>query len=89
MVDGKDNFVRGKPVSRLTLLLLGPPHIECDGRPVQVDTRKAIALLTYLAMTGASQRRDTLATLLWPDSDQSSARRAPAHPLRFEQRAGG
>ena len=59
---------------RLTLSLLGPPRVEVDGRPVEVDTRKAIALLMYLAVTGQAHRRDTLATLLWPDYDQERAR---------------
>jgi predicted ATPase/DNA-binding SARP family transcriptional activator len=41
---------------------------------VEVDTRKAIALLAYLAMHGESLSRDTLATLFWPEYDQSQAR---------------
>ncbi len=59
---------------RLPLSLLGPPRVEVDGRPVEVDTRKAIALLMYLAVSGQAHRRDTLATLLWPEYDQESAR---------------
>ena len=39
------------------LYLLGPPRIERDGAPVMVDTAKAIALLAYLVLTEASQRR--------------------------------
>ena len=34
--------------SGINLFLLGPPRIEKDGLPVNVDTRKAIALLAYL-----------------------------------------
>jgi DNA-binding SARP family transcriptional activator/predicted ATPase len=64
----------GMRVPRLTLSLLGPPRVEVDGRPVEVDTRKAIALLMYLAVTGEAHRRDSLATLLWPEYDQESAR---------------
>jgi predicted ATPase/DNA-binding SARP family transcriptional activator len=33
-----------------------------------------VALLAYLAITGESHSRDTLATLLWPEQDQSRAR---------------
>ena len=36
---------------RTTILLLGAPRIERDGVPVEVDTRKAIALAAYLAVT--------------------------------------
>ncbi|HEX7974091.1 MAG TPA: BTAD domain-containing putative transcriptional regulator, partial [Anaerolineales bacterium] len=60
----------------LSLYLLGSPHIEMDGSPVEADTRKAIALLVYLAISGESHTRDALATLLWPDYDQSNARAA-------------
>lgn len=63
-------------MSELKLFLLGSPRIELHGRPVEVDTRKAIALLAYLAATGGSHHRDTLATLLWPESDQIRARGA-------------
>ena len=35
-------------MSRLTIALLGPPRVERDGQAIQVDTRKAIALLAYL-----------------------------------------
>ena len=61
-------------VSRLALFLLGPPRIELDGEPVRIQRRKAVALLAYLAVTGRSHSRDALATLLWPEYDQSSAR---------------
>jgi DNA-binding SARP family transcriptional activator len=61
-------------MSRLALYLLGPPRIELDGEPVHIARRKALALLAYLAMTGGSHSRDTLATLLWPEYDQSRAR---------------
>ena len=58
------------------LYLLGSPRIERDGVPVDVDTRKAIALLAYLAVSGTPHQRDSLAGLLWPDYDQTSARAA-------------
>src|SRR5262245_42610930 len=60
----------------LEIALLGPPRIEVDGRPLQVDTRKAVALLAYLAITGRPARREALADLLWPDSDPTNARAA-------------
>jgi len=61
-------------MSHLSLLLLGPPRIELDGAEVVVDTRKAVALLAYLALTGQQERRDTIAALLWPDYSQVNAR---------------
>jgi DNA-binding SARP family transcriptional activator/Tfp pilus assembly protein PilF len=61
-------------VSRLALFLLGPPRVERDGEPVHIPRRKAVALLAYLAMTGESHSRDTLAALLWSEQDQDGAR---------------
>ena len=60
-------------MSSLRLLLLGPPQIELDGAPVQFDTRKATALLAYLAITAQTHRREALATLLWPEYEQGRA----------------
>ncbi len=63
-------------VTELAFYLLGSPRIERNGASVDVDTRKAIALLAYLAVTGQPHQRDALAGLLWPDYDQTSARAA-------------
>ena len=60
----------------LTIALLGAPRVEVDGLPLRVDTRKAVALLAYLAVTGHAQSRDRLALLLWPDYDDDRARAA-------------
>jgi predicted ATPase/DNA-binding SARP family transcriptional activator len=70
-------------MSRLALYLLGSPRVELDGEEVHIGRRKALALLAYLAVEGSSRSadasvsvhsRDTLATLLWPEYDQSRAR---------------
>jgi DNA-binding SARP family transcriptional activator len=58
---------------QLTLLLLGPPRVEIDGVAVRFDTRKALALLARLALADGPLRRDTLATLLWPEYAQGRA----------------
>lgn len=58
----------------LHLYLLGTPRIERDGRIVETDTRKAVALLAYLTVTGEYQSRETLAALLWPEMDDERAR---------------
>jgi len=41
-----------------------------------MDTRKATALIAYLAVTGQPQARDTIAVMLWPDADTERARGA-------------
>jgi DNA-binding SARP family transcriptional activator/tetratricopeptide (TPR) repeat protein len=56
------------------LYLLGPPRIEQAGHTVDFDTRKAPALLAYLAISGQPQPRETLATLLWAETDDEHAR---------------
>jgi DNA-binding SARP family transcriptional activator len=61
-------------MTRLSLFFLGPPQIERDGVSMTVDTRKATALLAYLAITRQRHSRDKLAGLLWPEYDQSHAR---------------
>ncbi len=58
------------------LFLFGAPRLERRGKPVQLDTRKALALVAYLAVTHASHSRDALATLLWGDYATSRARAA-------------
>jgi DNA-binding SARP family transcriptional activator len=76
-------------VSCLALYLLGPPRIERDGVPIQVDTRKAIALLVYLAVTGESYRRASLVNLLWPEYDQTRGRAALRRTLYALRKALG
>ncbi len=61
-------------MSELRLRLFGAPELSVAGSPITFDTRKALALIAYLAVTGRPQRRESLAALLWPESDQSRAR---------------
>jgi predicted ATPase/DNA-binding SARP family transcriptional activator len=75
--------------SRLSLYLFGSPRIELDGKAAIVDTRKAIALLAYLAMTRQPHSRDALATLLWPEYDQSHAYAALRRTLSALNKAIG
>jgi predicted ATPase/DNA-binding SARP family transcriptional activator len=60
-------------VSCLAVRLLGSPRIERDGVPIEVDTRKATALIAYLALSGQRQSRDTLGGFLWPDAESGRA----------------
>jgi DNA-binding SARP family transcriptional activator/Tfp pilus assembly protein PilF len=62
--------------STLRLSLLGTPAAHADGAPLAVDTRKATALLAYLAVEGGTHSRDSLAGLLWPDYEPERARAA-------------
>ena len=60
----------------LRISLLGTPLIEVDGRPLEVDTRKATAMLAHLAVTGHPQSREVVAALLWPEFDIDRSRAA-------------
>ncbi len=71
----------------LAIYLFGTPNIELHGHSLTVDTRKAIALLAYLAVTGKRHSRNSLATLLWPEYDQSHARSALRRTLSVLQKA--
>ena len=61
----------GGPV--LEVRLLGDPEVVVGGSPLQVDTRKAIAILAYLAVEGTTSR-DHLTALLWPEAAPERAR---------------
>ena len=61
-------------LSQLHLTLLGAPRAERDGAAVRFDTRKAMALLAVLAVSGRAWSREELAALLWPESDSARAR---------------
>jgi len=61
---------------RIRIRLLGPVAVEVDGSPLDVDTRKAVALLSYLAVGRRPASRESLAALLWPEADSSDARGA-------------
>jgi ABC-type oligopeptide transport system substrate-binding subunit/DNA-binding SARP family transcriptional activator len=74
-------------MSRLSLHLLGPPRLDLDGEPLNVGRRKAVALIAYLAVTGHGHTRDALATLLWPEFDQSRARAGLRRTLSTLNRA--
>lgn len=62
------------PTPKLSLNFFGPPTIEVSGRRVEISRRKAVALVSYLAVTAQSHSRDALATLLWPKAGQSRAK---------------
>jgi pimeloyl-ACP methyl ester carboxylesterase/predicted ATPase/DNA-binding SARP family transcriptional activator/tRNA A-37 threonylcarbamoyl transferase component Bud32 len=57
----------------LKLYLFGAPRLESDGISLAISRRKGLAILAYLALKGQPQTREALATLFWPDFDQSRA----------------
>jgi DNA-binding SARP family transcriptional activator len=63
-------------VRSLHIALLGAPRVDVDGAPLAVDTRKATAILAFLAVTGDAHARTLLADLLWPSADPERSRSA-------------
>lgn len=59
----------------LEIRLLGSPVVAVDGDEIDFDTRKAIAIIAYLAVEGGADR-DFLATMFWADSAPDRARAA-------------
>jgi len=58
----------------LRIYLFGVPRIEFQDTPLHLPRRKSVALLAYLVTTGQAHSRDSLATMFWPEYDQSKAR---------------
>jgi len=58
---------------KLTLRLFGAPALYQNETPLPLSRRKAMALLSYLAVTRSRHHRETLAALLWPESDATAA----------------
>lgn len=61
---------------RLELRFFGNPVILLDGNQVHLETRKALALLAYLAETSDFHRRESLITMFWPESGERQGRNA-------------
>lgn len=76
-------------MATLTLQLLGNPEIKLAGKPIEVDTRKAIALLAYLALTGERHRREKLAAFFWPETYTDKALGALRRTLSVLNKALG
>ncbi len=58
----------------LHFALLGPPQVYRGGRLLAFPSRKALALLIYLAVEEGRHSRKTLSELFWPESDAAHAR---------------
>lgn len=60
-------------MAQLTMCLFGYPTIMLDNTRIDVDERKALGLLAYLAVSGERHSRAELSALLWPDHEQAKA----------------
>src|SRR3712207_3264724 len=69
-------------MSQLDFSLLGAPEIRHEGQPLRFRSRKVLALLVYLALTGGRHNRKQLALLFWPESDAERAHGALRNTLR-------
>src|SRR5260370_22028591 len=63
-------------MSQLQLSLLGEPIVKHDERTLTFSTRKALALLVYLAVEGGLHTRKTLSESFWPELDAEHGRAA-------------
>ena len=81
--------LRCSPPMTLDRLAARPAAWSRDGAPVSFDTRKATALLAYLALAERAHARDALAELLWPDHDTAHARGALRRTLSTLRQAIG
>src|SRR5215510_3829019 len=60
---------------RLSITLVGRVALRLNGRPVELRTRKAAAVLGYLALSETKREsRERLVGLLWSRSDEEKAR---------------
>jgi DNA-binding SARP family transcriptional activator len=73
----------------LTVSLLGAPVIAVGRRRIAPDTRKATALLAYLAVSDQPHRRASLAALFWPEANEQKARGALRRTLSVLRSALG
>lgn len=76
-------------MSYINLSFLGAPLITVDGVSVEIATRKATALLIYIAVTNQVHSRDTLSTLFWPEYETSRAKASLRRALSDIKKALG
>lgn len=71
----------------LRLHILGTPELRVSDRLLTFRSRKALALLVYLAVENRPVSRDEIAALLWPDTDSSRARGLLRSTLNYVRQA--
>lgn len=80
---------RDDRVNRVRLSLLGPAEAAFDGRPIVFRTKKALALLAYLAVDPGPHPRERLAELFWPQAGVLDARASLRTTLNYLRQALG
>ncbi|MBI4671191.1 MAG: tetratricopeptide repeat protein [Chloroflexi bacterium] len=68
-------------MSPVRVALFGAPRLERNAKPIEISTRKAIALLAFLVLTPRRHSRESLAALLWSEYDHTHARGALRNTL--------
>ena len=60
-------------MTRLTIAMLGEPHVHVDDEPVACPSKKALGLFLYVTQVGGRPSRRALARLFW-GADEEAAR---------------
>jgi DNA-binding SARP family transcriptional activator len=71
----------------LRLHILGTPELRDGDRLLTFRSRKALALLVYLAVENRPVSRDEIAALLWPDTEPARARGLLRSTLNYVRQA--
>ncbi len=72
---------------QLQFLLFGHYQLRVDGEPAKFATDHARALLAYLVLEPRPHQRTTLATLLWPEQPEATARQNLRQTLVYLKKA--
>lgn len=59
-------------MTAFSLGTFGFPEVHADGRPIRLALRKGLALLVYLGEARGAVARETMATLLWPETPRET-----------------
>lgn len=60
-------------MTAFSLGTFGFPEVYADGRPIKLALRKGLALLVYLGEARGAVARETMATLLWPETPRETS----------------
>lgn len=60
-------------MTAFSLGTFGFPEVHADGRPIKLALRKGLALLVYLGEARGAVARETMATLLWPETPRETS----------------